>query len=51
MTQWVVVVDQIAYTPTKAVGPYESQELAQAVVERDYWAHGIGAHVVPLEAP
>lgn len=47
---WLVIVDEIAYTPTAAVGPYADEALAQQAVAQ-FWADGLGAHVVPLKAP
>lgn len=47
---WLVVVEDIAYTPTGAVGPYVNKKLAQQAAAK-FWADGLGANVVELKAP
>lgn len=43
---FTIVVNDIAWTPTRALGIYESREIAERGIEP--WMRELGADVVPL---
>lgn len=43
---WTLVVNDIAYTPTRALGIYDAEDAAERAIEP--WMRELGVAVVPL---